>query len=582
MASAALFLPMIVIGLVDEPQIPRKEQGFMAEGRNGIVVGLTGRRAVHAGIEILKQGGSAADAAMTTAMAQVVEAAGSYISFAGVLSMTYLDTATGKVRFLNACFNTPLDEKDPLSIPKLDPFASGASPSGRSVLVPGFMAGVEAGHDRFGRLPLDRIVEPAIRMAEEGFEVDASLAGLIQFRKDVLSRLPETRRIFTKPDNKFYERGDRFRQPELAATLRAFATQGAAYFYTGDWSRRFVAAMRNDGGVLTGRDLQAYKVLWEEPLETSYGDARLHAPGPSSGGGVDIIEALNLVELAGLKKRGLPTQSAESLFWLMQISRNQIFSFSHNLVTNRFPDRDFSPKSRVTKQSAQWIWDRMLAGAWPFSIKPKRAPDKPVQHSSGVVVVDRWGNVAAVTHSIYTAVWGRTGIFVGGVSIPDSASFQQEAIKEAGPDKRLADSMCPLIVTRRGKPVLASTVIGGGLHQRNLFALTYILEFGMDAQAAAHAPAILLPDEAGGAAMGRVAAGAFDHRRGRGARPADERAVRPRESPFHWLLGRHSDRPTGGSPESGRYERVAQLRGSVLTRRGAAPRSLICRAQGCV
>jgi gamma-glutamyltranspeptidase/glutathione hydrolase len=516
MVSTALFLPMIIIGLVGEPQVPhstpRKEQGFMAEGRSGIVVGLTGHRAVHAGIEILKQGGSAADAAMTTTMTQVVEAAGSYISFAGVLSMAYLDAATGKVHFLNACFNTSLEEKDPLSIPKLDPFARGASRNGKCVLVPGFMAGVQAGHDRFGRLPLHRIVEPAIRMAEEGFEVDAALAGFIQFRKDVLSRLPETRRIFTKADNTFYKRGDRFRQPELAATLRAFATQGAAYFYTGDWSRRFVAAVRNDGGVLTDRDLQAYKVLWEEPLETSYGDARIHAPGPSSRGGVDIIEALNLVELAGLKKRGVPALSAESLFWLMQISRNQNFSYSRNVMTDRYPDRDFSPRSRVTKQSAQWIWDRMLAGAWPFSIKPKRAPDRPVQHSSGVVVVDRWGNVAAVTHSINTAVWGRAGIFVGGVSIPDSASFQQDAIKETGPGKRLADPMCPLIVMRRGKPVLASTVIGGGLHQKNVFALTYILEFGMDAQAAAHAPAILLPDEAGGSPLGRVAAGVFDHK----------------------------------------------------------------------
>jgi gamma-glutamyltranspeptidase / glutathione hydrolase len=516
MAILPLVLWTGLMGLASEPQdkkdSPGKSHEFLAEGRKGIVVGLTGRRSVPAGLEILQEGGSAADAALATSMSQVVEAAGSYISFAGVLSMTYLDAATGKVHFLNACYNTPLEETDPLSIPRLDPFAAGASPSGRSVLVPGFMAGVQAAHERFGKLPLARLVEPAIRLAEEGFEVDAVLAGFIQFRKDVLSRLPETRRIFTTADGKFYQRGDRFRQPELAATLRAFATQGASHFYTGDWSRRLVAAVRKDGGMLTARDLDAYKVLWEEPLETTYGDARIHAPGPSSRGGVDILEALNLLELAGLKKRGLPTESPESLFWLMQISRNQDVSFARDLVTRKYPERDMSPRSRVGKQSARWVWDRMQEGAWPFSIKPGQATDKRIQHSSGVVVVDRWGNVAAVTHSINTAIWGKTGIFVGGVSIPDSAAFQQEAIKEAGPGKRLPESMCPLIVTRQGKPVLASTVIGGGLHQRNLFALTDILEFGMDAQAAALAPAILLPEVSDGRSLARVSAGAFDHK----------------------------------------------------------------------
>lgn len=306
MAIPALFLSAIIFGLVNDghgvENTPAKAGGFLAQGHNGIVVGLTGRRSVHAGLEILQQGGSAA---------------GSYISFAGVLSMTYLDGATGKVHFLNACFNTPLEEKDPLTIPRLDPFASGASPSGRSVLVPGFMAGVQAAHARFGKLSLARLVEPAIHLAEDGFEVDAMLAGFIQFRKDVLSRLPETRRIFTKADGKFYQRGDRFRQPELAATLRSFATEGAAFFYSGDWSRRFVTAVRNDGGVLTARDLEAYKVVWEEPLETTYGDARIHAPGASSRGGVDILEALNLVGLAGLKNRGLPAKSAKTLFWLI-------------------------------------------------------------------------------------------------------------------------------------------------------------------------------------------------------------------------------------------------------------------------
>ena len=131
-------------------------------------------------------------------------------------------------------------------------------------------------------------------------------------------------------------------------------------------------------------------------------------------------------------------------------------------------------------------------------------------HSSGVVAVDRWGNVAAVTHTCNAVVWGNTGIFVGGVSIPDSASFQQVAIKRAGPGHRLPDPMTPLIITRAGKPVLATSAIGAGLHQRNVQALANILESGMDAQSAVDAPAFLASDWSPTKSVARVGEGSFD------------------------------------------------------------------------
>jgi gamma-glutamyltranspeptidase/glutathione hydrolase len=126
------------------------------------------------------------------------------------------------------------------------------------------------------------------------------------------------------------------------------------------------------------------------------------------------------------------------------------------------------------------------------------------------VVVDRWGNVAAVTHSIYAALWGHTGIFVAGISIPDSASFEQDAIQRAGPGRRLPDATSPLIITRDGKPILASTAIGGGLHQRNLQVFANIFEFGMDVQSAVDAPAFMLPEWTENRAVAQVDRGTFD------------------------------------------------------------------------
>ncbi|MGP0069312.1 MAG: gamma-glutamyltransferase [Isosphaeraceae bacterium] len=516
MKSGLLILILVGPAVAGEPSIrlvePEKDKPypFLAEGKSGMVVGLTGRRAVHAGLEVLKQGGSASDAAMATAMAQIVEVAGSYISFAGILTMTYYDSATGKVYFLNAGYNTPIEEKDPLSIPKMDPLTGAGIPSGRTALVPGFMAGAQAAHDRFGKLPFATLVEPSIALAEDGFDVDPLLAGFIQYRKGVLSRLPETKRVFTKDDGAFYARGDRFRQPDLAKTLRQLSAKGSTAMYTGEWSRRFVDAVRRDGGRITARDLESYKVIWEEPVETTYHGTHVFAPGFSSTGGVDTVEALNLLELADLKTYGSPARSAESLFRLIQITKNQNHSYAPETATRRYPGRDFSPRARISKDNARWIWERMQQGDWPYTIKPAEGTKGRPGHSSGVVAVDRWGNVAAVTHTINTALWGNTGIFVGGVSIPDSAAFQQDAIRKAGPGRRLPDPMAPLIITRDGKPILASTAIGGGLHQRNIQVLANIFEFGMDAQSAVDAPAFLSQDWSETRSIAQVPKGAFD------------------------------------------------------------------------
>ena len=117
--------------------------------------------------------------------------------------MTYYDASTGKIYHLNAGYNTLLEEKDPLSIPRMDESTTRGSPSGRTALVPGFMAGIQAAHDRFGKIPMGRLFQPAIDLADKGFAVDPLLAYFLRFRKDVLSRLPETKRLFTRPNGAF-------------------------------------------------------------------------------------------------------------------------------------------------------------------------------------------------------------------------------------------------------------------------------------------------------------------------------------------------------------------------------------------
>lgn len=438
------------------------------EGTNGLIAATTGGWAADEGLAILKEGGSAADAAMATAICEVVHAGGSYVSFAGPMMMVYYDAASEKVFYMDAEYATPLEEKDPLSIP---------AKGGRTALVPGFFAGVQAAHQRFGKIPFARLFVKAIEKAAKGEETSAMMESWIHSKRAVLRSYPETKKIFSRADGKFLVKGDLFYQPELAATLRNVATKGASYVYEGGWAQKFVEVIRREGGRITLQDMKRYRAIWEQPLQTDYREYRIYATGPTPWGGVNIIQALNLLELADLKRFGPYTSSAQSLFWLMQIAGCQSST------------RDLPPDKRITKQSAAAIWDKMKNGTW--GALPDSMRKRVSAHTDGLVVVDQWGNMAVVNHTINTMLWGKTGLFVDGISIPDSAAFQGADIQKAGPGNRLPNGMSPLIVCRDGKPVLGSAATGGGLHAKTLMVLACILDFAMDPQSAVDTPSIV-------------------------------------------------------------------------------------------
>ena len=312
----------------------------------------------------------------------------------------------------------------------------------------------------------------------------------INSKKSVLSRYPETKKIFSRPDGKFLVKGELFRQPELAETLKKVAAQGAAYMYEGDWALKFVAVIRREGGKLTLEDMKRYHALWQEPLQTTYRENTVYTP--TSWGGVNMLQALNLLELANLKPYGAYATSPQSLFWLMEISACQSSM------------RDVPPGIRASKKSAAELWQQMQQRTWSGLPAAMRKKASASAHTDGFVVVDSWGNMAVVNHTINSMLWGKTGLFVDGVSSPDSAAFQGADIAKAGRGNRLPIGMCPLIVCREGKPILGSAGIGGGLHAKTLQMLANILDFGMDPQTAADMPAFV------GWGAGQVEANTFE------------------------------------------------------------------------
>lgn len=460
----------------------------------GMVTGTTGAQAIEGGVEILKAGGSAADAAMSTALTQICMAAGSWVSYAGLMTMVYYDAENDEVHNLNAAYNTVAAETDPLTIPGID-LAGGfggfeAEPNGRTVLVPGFMKGVEAANERFGKLPFADLFTSAIACAEDGFEYQEGNAGQYAFREQVLSRLPETKAVFTRADGSPYEAGDMFTQPALARTLRLIAEQGTDYMYRGPWGEKLVKMAGDIGGRMTVEDLANYEVVWSEPARGSYRGFDLYAHGSPAEGGIGLIEAMNLAELAGVSDRGHYGDSPEALFWLTQIARPGLtFAIGGKQAADGIAamiGADLTHETRVQKETSAKLWGAIQDGSFPGVVVPEGA----APHSDAVVAIDQWGNIAAVVHSINTVSWGTTGIFVDGISIPDSGIFQQGMMAQVEPGSRLPDPTNPGLVLKDGKPFMGFSSIGSGLHQRTIGGLISVLDFGLTPREAVDKPAL--------------------------------------------------------------------------------------------
>jgi len=466
----------------------RNRRAPYVTGEQGIVAATTGGVAVAAGIDTLNAGGSAADAAMATALCEVVMVGGATISLAGAMQLLYFDAETSSVYYLDGWYDTPAAETSPGTIP---------DEGGRTAMVPGFMAVVEAAHSRFGRLPFARLFDRAIGLADSGTTADATLAWWIDKKKNTLGRFAETRKIFSRGGGEFLRVGDTFRQPELAHTLRGVAAGGAAYMYSGEWGNRFVAAVQKLGGKITLQDMKMYQPKWEPPVQTGYAGCQVYGPGLSAFGGVQMVEAFNLLAAAEVHGKGRWATSAEALVWLMQIGDldRQLGYGKHRVL-----GRELTRESRLSTVTAEWMHDMMRTGKWPWLQRDMAARAKRPNHSSGVVAVDRWGNMAVVAHTINTNLWGDTGLFVDGVSIPDSARHNRAEIAEVGPGKRLPGRMVPIMILRDGKPYIGSSATGVG-HIKTMQVLLNMLDFGMDPRTAVDAPAFLL--------RGQVAAGTF-------------------------------------------------------------------------
>jgi gamma-glutamyltranspeptidase/glutathione hydrolase len=477
-----------------EVQGPAPQVSGVVDGANGIVSATVSPVSVYAGMQTLKNGGNAADAAAVTALTQVTMQLGSVVSYAGVFTMLYYDAFTHRVFSMDAGYNSYLHETDPRSIRRNDlgPLNFGRNPGeggprGRETLVPGFMAGVESMQGRFGRLPFHDLFGPAIWYARNGVRVSPTLQAYFALREKYLARTPEGQRFMRQAGDALPVAGELFVQHELALTLRGVASSGSSFMYTGPWAQDFVSTIRREGGKVEPEDLERYRPIWSEPFEETAFGARVFVNGPPNYGAVTLFLGLNLAEALQLDRQG-PYWTDPGTFRSLARINNVV---AGSLVANKsaaafLRDRGItvSGRSELSKVFARTI------APYLDQIFGQQASAAP-SHSNAIVVVDREGNIAVVTHTSNTVVWGDSGIVVGGVPIPDSAGFQQDKLAMIPPGERLPHGIIDTIIFDGERPILATASIGASLCPESIRVLVSLLGQHLPLPTVMSAPPVL-------------------------------------------------------------------------------------------
>jgi gamma-glutamyltranspeptidase/glutathione hydrolase len=500
----------------EHTEIPKEWPQQAVRGAHGMVA-TDEELGAQAGVEILKRGGNAVDAAVGVAFVlAVVEPAAGNIGGGGFMLVRL---ASGKTIFFDYRERAPGKATRDMYIRPDGKLDEEASVIGyRSVAVPGTVAGLELALKVHGTMKLAEVMAPAIRLAENGFPVSEKLARKMQEEKSDLQRFSVSRRIFLN-DGKMFRAGDMLRQPELAATLKRIAKTGAAEFYRGETARMIVDDMARLGGLITLDDLAQYTPKIREVLHANYAiDGHrwevLTSPPPSSGG-VAIIEALNMLSDVPLKGWDDP-QSVH----LVAETMRRVFAdraayladpdFS-NVPVAGLTDRCYAKELEATIDVAHASSSKVVHAGNPHvcdqGVSARAAARTIVSlgegpHTTHFSVVDAAGNAVASTYTLNDSfgshVTSSAGFllndemddFTTQPGVPNAlfGLIQSEA-NSIGPGKRPLSSMTPTILVRDAKLSFVTGSPGGpAIISATLLSVLNWMRLGMPAQAAINAP----------------------------------------------------------------------------------------------
>jgi gamma-glutamyltranspeptidase / glutathione hydrolase len=477
--------------------------------QHGMVVSVH-ELASRVGVEILRAGGNAVDAAVATGFAlAVVHPAAGNIGGGGFMLVRM---ANGETHFLDYREMAPAAATRDMYLDAQGNVIPEASEIGyKAIGVPGSVAGMAYAETKWGKLTLKQAMAPAIRLAREGYALTWEEAR--DFHDQYLAKFPESRRVFQRSGN-YYQPGEVFRQPDLARTLERIATNPDD-FYHGALARELAAAVQKGGGLITADDLAHYDVKEREPVRGTYREYEIVSAPPPSSGGTVLIEALNILEGYDLAKLG--DRSAQSIHYTTEAFRRAFFDRAEFMGD---PDSSKIPVAQLIDKKYAAAWRETIDPAHASASKELKRPaifneleqyaaaHPPIvvphesQHTTHFSVVDSDGNAVAVTTTIND--WFGSRVTAEGLGFllndemddfsakpgaPNADGLIQGTANAIGPGKRPLSSMTPTIVAHHGKTVL---VLGSPGSSKIITTVANILigvvDYGMNLQEAVNAP----------------------------------------------------------------------------------------------
>ena len=455
--------------------------------------------ATEVGLNILKEGGNAVDAAVAVGYAlAVVHPCCGNIGGGGFM-MIHL--ASGKNVFLD------FREKAPLkATPTMYLNAAGNIVPGRStktylsVGVPGTVMGLDAALHKYGTMTRQQVMAPAIRLARDGYVLEQGDVTLLDTHAKEFAKHPNVAAIFLN-HGKPYVAGQRLRQGQLARTLELISREGGRAFYRGPIARALVAASRAHGGILSMKDFADYTVQWAKPVMCSYHGYTVLSDPPPSSGGVTMCEILQIIKPYPFSKWGYG--SVRSIHYLVEAERRA------------FADRNsYLGDPAFVHNPIDWLLSARHAARLRASIKPDAAtPSADIKGHLGATegtdttsysVVDSHGNAVAVTYTInylfgLGQIAGNTGFFLNNEmddftskpGKPNSFGLVQGKVNEIEPGKRPLSSMSPTIVLKGGHLFMVTGSPGGStIISSTLESFLNVVDFGMNMQQSVDAPRV--------------------------------------------------------------------------------------------
>lgn len=454
--------------------------------------------ASQAGTEILKKGGNAIDAAVATGFAlAVVNPAAGNLGGGGFMVIRLAD---GKTTTFNYREKAPLAAHEEMYLDEDGQLIRNLNHKGYlSVGVPGTVAGFTMALQKYGTMSVSEVIQPAIKLAEEGFPLSFGLAADFRSQSSWFKEYPASVKKFFPSDSTYYQQHDLWKQPDLAETLKRIAVGGHDGFYRGKTAEIMEKVMKANGGLITKKDMAAYQAQELSPIETEYKNYTLYSMAPPSSGGVTLSIMLNIVEGYDLPAAG--HNSAQYIHYLVEAMRRAYEDRAQHLG-----DPDFNPEMPVRELISQSYADALRA-----TIDPQRASKSSPEvfewaaeseQTTHFAVVDSAGNAVSNT---YTLEYGygshivldgagfllnnEMGDFNPWPGHTDSTGLIGTAPNLVRPGKRMLSSMTPAIVAKNGKTFLLIGSPGGRtIINTVLQCILNVVEFDMNVYEAVSAP----------------------------------------------------------------------------------------------